>query len=176
MLAVSRKFQIQGYMNGNLYFSKQRRAALWRRLRCARPEKYTVKSYAVGCLRAKEKFSKQHEFFAVGSPKSVYWNTMFKALRARLYAFEVLRGRQQNYISHSNGSVTTQRSYEVTGFGCAGIKTSLACALLVFITTTPFIYHQKNHDGKQCSLPPPRTSNGCRHEGLLFLSFLLKVY
>jgi hypothetical protein len=55
-------------------------------------------AYAVGCLRAKEKFSKQYEFFAVGSQKSVYWNTIFTALRARLYAFEVLRGRQQNWI------------------------------------------------------------------------------
>jgi hypothetical protein len=57
------------------------------------------KVYVVGCLRAKKKFSKQHEFFAVGSPKSVYWNTTFKVPRARLYAFEVSRGRQKTRFS-----------------------------------------------------------------------------
>jgi hypothetical protein len=83
-------------MSGNPYFSKQQRVVLWCRLHCARPKAKLTRTYAVGCLRAKEKFSKQHEFFAVGSRKSVYWNTTFKALQARLYAFEVLRGRQQN--------------------------------------------------------------------------------
>ena len=98
MLAVSRKLQVQGYMSGNLYFSKKQLVVLWRCLRCATREIEYPRPYAVGCLRAKEKFSKQHEFFAVGSPKSVYWNTASKALRARLYAFGVSRGRQQNWI------------------------------------------------------------------------------
>ena len=51
MLAVSRKLQVQGYMSGNLYFSKKQLVVLWRRLRCARPKNESTKTL---CRRLSE--------------------------------------------------------------------------------------------------------------------------